>query len=238
MLLSCTRVNKQTSEVEQQNVTVNVIQEIEIEQDIVSEDTCYEESSLCFFNPIGLLGKGLINVKMYVEEEPETLYIDEITMYNDPECQNPFCSYDLNRVSYLPKGKNIIPIYNSIEYGWYCFVCTDLNSDSYEIAINQTERKYIKKDKNIEYYTWERFFDAVFTINPTEENPLRVVPADSAAIVEPIYGDELGDEPSDYHQEVKLEGEWLHLKYEKSGIEGWLRWRRGNDIIVEIFISW
>ena len=232
ILLSCTGVNKSKPEAEPQNFVVDIVQIIESEPDFIQEDIVYEESSLQFFNPIGLLGNGLINVELYVYENQESITIDSLTMYNDPECLQPFCSYDLN--SDLPKGKDITPIYNSINYGWYCFVCTDSNDNSYEIAINQTERKYLKKEKNIKYYTWEGFFDSVFTVNPTDENPLREFPSDSAAIVNLVEG----DEPEDYHQKVKLEDEWLHLKYEKSGIEGWLRWRNGKDIIVDISISW
>ena len=232
-------INKNHSDSVQKSPTVN--QEVvpgDTIQEIVPENTIYEESNLDFFNPIGILGEGLINVLPYVEDNQEYVYIDKIMMYNDPECQNIFCSYDLNRTWYLPKGKNIIPLYDSIDYGWYCFVCTGFNADSYEIAINETERKYIKKDINIEYYTWEGFFDAVFTINPTEENPLREYPFENAEIIDIYAGEGEWDEPDDYHQKVELKDEWLHLKYEKSGIEGWLRWRKDNDIIVNISISW
>jgi len=236
LLLSCTGgTNKQQSETKQLNNTLSAA----INEEIVQEDTnVYEESHLNFFNPIGVLCEGLINILPYMEENQENIYFDKIIIYNDSECKSVFCSCDLDNTGYLPKGKNIIPVYNSIDYGWYCFVCTDSNTDFYEIAINETERKYIKKDKNIIYYTWERFFDSVFTINPTEENPLRESPSNDAEIIDIYANDWNWDEPDDYYQKVEMKDEWLHLKYEKSGIEGWLRWRKGNDVIVDISISW
>ena len=238
LLLSCAGANKQQPAIEPQNFAIDTVQIVEAEQEATPEETIYEEHFLEFFNPIGILGEGLINVEAYVKDKQEYIHIDKIMMYNDPECRDLYCSYELNRTDYLPKGKHIIPIYNKIDYGWYCFVCTGSNANSYKIAINQTERKYIKKDRNIRYYTWEGFFDAVFCVNPTEENPLREYPSDDAAIIDIYENDGVGDEPDDYYQEVKLKDEWLHVKYEKSGLEGWLRWRKDNDIIVEISISW
>lgn len=207
--------------------------------EVIQEDAITEESSLDFFNPIGVIGTGVVNILSYVEDgNNEVDHFDRITIYNDSLCQDIFSSYAIEHSYRPPKEKNIIPIYNSMNYGWYCFVCTASNNDSYEVAINQTEKKYLKKDRNINYYTWGNFFDSVFTINPTDENPLRELPADDAAVVDIYTNDSEEDLPEDYYQEVRLEGEWLHIKYEKSETEGWLRWRRGNDIIVEISISW
>ena len=115
LLLSCTGgTNKQQSETKQLNNTLSAA----INEEIVQEDTViYEESYLNFFNPIGVLGEGLINILPYVEENQENIYIDKIIIYNDSECKSVFCRYDLDNTGYLPKGKNIIPVYNSIDYG-------------------------------------------------------------------------------------------------------------------------
>jgi len=206
------------------------------EQKIIQDDI-FEESSLEFFNPIGILGIGVINILSYVESEnQEYTHIDKICIYNDPECKDLLCCYTTDKAWKPPMG--ITPIYNSIEYGWYCFVCTGSNTNSYEVAINRTDKKYVRKDKNIKYYTWGNFFDAVFTVNPTEENPLREEPSDDAPKVNIFDDEDIGGDPEDYYQEIKLQGEWLHIKYEKSGDGGWLRWRKGNDIIANISISW
>lgn len=240
LFLFCTDKNKLKTENEQPNTVVGIVQMVETEQEAAEGDYISEENSLGFFNPIGILGTGVINIELYVEDKnQEYVHFDELTIYNDSGCKDVFCSYDLNRAWDPPEGLNIIPIYNSIDYGWYCFVCTGSNTDSYEIAINRTGKKCIKKDKNVKYYSWEGFFNAVFTVNPTDANPLRESPSDNAAIVNPYpNGGDVEPEPEDYYQEIRLQDEWLRIKYEKSGIEGWLRWRRGNDIIADISISW
>ncbi|NDV68680.1 hypothetical protein [Dysgonomonas sp. 25] len=238
LFFSCTGENKAKTETDQPAID-ETLKSAGIPSEIVYKDSFSEENTLAFFNPIGIIGTGLVNISSYIEDENhETVSFERIVIYNDSACENLFCDYNIDRANNPPKDKNIIPIYNSIDYGWYCFVCTASNADSYEVAINGTDKKYIRKNRNIKYYTWENFFQSVFTIDPTEDNPLRESPSDDAPVVDDLTSKDEGDEPEDYYQEVRLEDEWLHIKYKKSGHEGWLRWKKGNDVIVDICISW
>jgi len=191
----------------------------------------YEEQSLDFFNPIGVIGTGVIQVDAYNDQG---MQYDSISLYDDQQCKVLYSRYDFVNTYGTPKGKNIIPLYNKSDYGYYCFVCVDRNTTSYEVAINKDGRKFVKKEPNIRYYNWEEFFGKVFYIDPAKGEHFRTSPDDNAEIIEfEDYDDyELYDE-----RVTRLSGEWLHLYFPKAEKEAWVRWKRGNDIIVQIYTS-
>ena len=226
LVIGCSNKDKPA----EQNIVA--VGDIAVADEDITDIEEYEEGSLEFFNPIGIIGTGVVQIDNYIDGVEQ--YYDSISIYNDLACEDLYSKYDFATTYGTPKGKNIIPIYNKADYGYYCFVCVGSHSGAYEIAINAKDRKYIEKAPNIKYYDWEQFFNKVFYLDPAEGDSFRVSPDDNAEAVEfENYDDyELYDD-----RETKLEGEWLHLNFPKAGKQAWVRWRRGDDIIITVYIS-
>jgi hypothetical protein len=202
-------------------------------------------NDLSWFNPIGVIGTGVVDVKEYRVYNEGTDIQDvksfkKITLYNDAKCTDVYSRYNYVDVYGTPKGKNIIPVVNSVDYGWYSFICTADKGTAFEVAINKNDRKYVKKEENIEYYNWEKFFNLIICVNEDEDsgNRFRELPDDAAAIVIVEEQDADNNGLDDvWEQEIKLDGEWLHVNFLKLKKSAWLRWRKGNDIIVSFSLD-
>lgn len=212
------------------------------ELDSLAEGEIIDENvgqGLDFFNPIGVIGNGVVMVEPYIQpSETEVIHFEKLSIYNDSACRELYSRYNFFHYDSLPKGKNIVPLYNNAEYGFYAFVLIDENTDSYQIAINKEGRKYVKKEQNIKAYNWKEFFERVFFIGTSDKNPLRSAPDDKSPVLNPDkYNNE--DNIDIYSErEVEVHGEWLKMTYPLADNEEyWIRWRRGNDIIIEIYIS-
>lgn len=143
--------------------------------------------------------------------------------------------------------KNVWPYYFKPDYGLCYFVCLEKTKDYFKVLINDKEEGFLKNDRDKYFKTWESLL-----INSTVErldskaNPLRSKPNDKADLINLDY------EPKVDRLEVidvlEINGEhWINVRFSKSGKvpcdkgtpdcgEGWVKWRTGDKLLVNILL--
>jgi hypothetical protein len=109
----------------------------------------------------------------------------------------------------------------------------------FEVIINEETglKKYVKaNDPSLKFEKWENHILKVFSVGfNRKENPVLNVPQGRVKKVS------MPDVP--FHP-VEVRGEWLKVKWdvangtENKGIKydsGWVRWRKGERLLVELF---
>jgi hypothetical protein len=108
-----------------------------------------------------------------------------------------------------------------------------IQGDRYYIFDREGRDRYMTLTKTIEFITWEeRVMRSLITINP-DVSPLRTSPNDSAGSVTPFNNFVL--------KAVEMRGDWIRVICDSNcsscystNITGWLRWRRGEKLLISL----
>ena len=152
----------------------------------------------------------------------------------------------------------LCPKFNKPDYGIMHFVCVGKTPQSYRILINCKEVKYLPKTTTYAFETWETYIMESYGVaRSTSESEARFPsePLRTAA-------DEMADTlaiPAGQEQfcPIQLQGDWLQVKYDcfyheddnphegmpcrqyisqcKTPLTGWLRWRKDEHLLIDIF---
>lgn len=153
----------------------------------------------------------------------------------------------------------ICPKFNKPDYGIMHFVCVGKTPQSYRILINYKEVKYLPKTTTYAFKTWEAYIMESYGVaRSTSESeaafrsqPLKTAPDGAADTLAIPAGREL-------FCPVQLQGDWLQVKYDcfyneennphegtpcqeyisqcNTPLTGWLRWRRDQHLLIDIFL--
>ncbi|HEY7184393.1 MAG TPA: hypothetical protein VIC84_23355 [Blastocatellia bacterium] len=157
----------------------------------------------------------------------------EFSFYDD----NPDHPFDHSR-------KDFEPFAFHLDYFLLAFKCVGEDANRYEVIVNETTglRKFIKKsDNTFKLQTWEDHILSLFAVDfDRAKNRLRNAPTIHAALVS-------ASEDAFFHP-VKIEGNWLKVSWDVSETEGvkntkvkkkigygWVKWKEGNNIIIELY---
>lgn len=100
------------------------------------------------------------------------------------------------------------------------------------------EKKLVKPSKFIEFMTWPNYIQRFFS-KTTGKNPLRVEPKDSGSVVTGI------DYRRANFRNVEVKGDWVRVvcNLDCDGcinnrvVEGWIRWREGDKVVLDIYYA-
>lgn len=121
---------------------------------------------------------------------------------------------------------------------WVVFNCVGQNRDYYKVVVNEDTKlkKFVKKENSFfNFITWEQYILDSFAVKFNwKKNPLR----------KKINGESFDIEMSrrlTFHTE-EIKGEWLKIRWydtddkeKKQPRFGWIKWKKDNKIIVQIF---
>ncbi|WP_020570188.1 hypothetical protein [Neolewinella persica] len=100
-----------------------------------------------------------------------------------------------------------------------------------ELNGNTGQRAWVDR-RAIDISFWPEFLSQVFAVYPLdhEKNPVRIKPQDNASEVSSISRD-------DFLLPDKVVGDWIHVNAmtegdSEHGFDGWLRWRRGDRLLI------
>lgn len=197
-------------------------------------------------NAVSSLGIGVV-----IAPEKLAIYDDSsltgkpvlISMYEQYDSLTDFCTFTFNP-----------------EYGLMHFACIGKTAKAFQVLINYSQVKYLPKEKGYEFQTWEQYIVSSFgvtrkTIERGEASipigALRKEPGDNADTVAIPVGLEM-------FCAIKVEGDWVKVQYDcfynkennlyegqpchnyinkcKDPLTGWLRWRKGNKILIDIYL--
>lgn len=203
------------------------------------------ENTCTYDNEVSTLGIGLVIAPRKFEVFNDSLLTERWTM-------GDMSAEDTSLARVCPK-------FFKPDYGIMHFVCVGKTAQSYRILINYKEVKYLPKTTLYVFKTWETYLLQSFGVkrlaNPKGDNgsvqPLKTAPGEAADTLSVPAGQEL-------FCPVQLQGDWLEVKYDcfyneadnphegtpcdqyisqcKTPLTGWLRWRKGEHLLIDIFL--
>lgn len=202
----------------------------------VMEETSTSQLECGYDNPGSTLGIGLIIV-------PDTFRI-----FNDP-----LLSSLLEKVNmYDEPYTKICSRFYKPDYGLMHFVCVDSIQQAYRVLAGN-EIKYLPNQSHYSFMPWEEYILTSFGIRRIEnsKHELKEAPDPQAKSLALPEGHEM-------FCPIEIQGDWVKVKYDcfynreenefegqpchnfidqcKSPLTGWLRWREGNQLLIDIFL--
>lgn len=118
------------------------------------------------------------------------------------------------------------------DYFLLALTVTDKLNDRYEVTVNETTglRKYLKDKNFLLFRTWEEHILSVFSVDFNEaNNPLLEKPSENA---DRAYYDK-----DEFYHPSQIKGEWLQVKWGSEGSwkYGWIKWKDGEKLLIELF---
>ena len=131
-----------------------------------------------------------------------------------------------------------------LDYSSFVFRCVNIKDDWFEVIVNNEDgsKYWINRNNITEYKTWETYLKEMFSIarlsNKTQN--IRRLPNDNSEIDE--Y------KGRDCFQVKSTRGDWIEIftpDYSKDGSygnetnisSGWIKWKSGNDLLIEYHIT-
>lgn len=218
---------------------------IAVESNVEAKDTVihYPEENYKrgFENPAKDLGIGVI------------IAPEEVTFFNDEELRDEYKSIH----TFEDQGEDIAPFKYKPEDTLMQFVCLKYSKNFIKVLINFNEAKYLKWKKAYKLKKWNSYIFQSYGVQrkknaaeePLMDNQLRQFNNDEAKVIEVPPGNEL-------FCPVKVTGDWLKVKYDCNSTEyedhadepclnyinnceplitGWLRWKKDNVLLLDIF---
>lgn len=128
-----------------------------------------------------------------------------------------------------------------LDYSLFAFRVVTATDAAYEVVVNQETGRtlWLRRQSSVEFKPWKRYLVENVTgfsrIAP-ESNPLRALPND-AAIVIPYSGSE--EHGWECLAVAEVEGDWVRVRLsdlcaygDAKPVDGWLRWRVGDELLI------
>lgn len=123
----------------------------------------------------------------------------------------------------------------SFDYALAMFICIGIEGDRYKVIVNKKTglEKYIKKDHFWILRNWQNhILKSVCSIDfDSKTNPLKNALKENSQSI-PIKAN---IDPA--ISPLMIKGDWLKIKYTENDIDktGWIKWRKGNKIIISLY---
>jgi hypothetical protein len=181
----------------------------------------------------------------------------EFNIYNDSLLTDKLASR--NMYSEDATLQDICPIYFNPDYGIMHFVALGHTDKAYKVLINYSQIKYLPKKGGYEYKSWEDYILMSHGIRR-----LTMSDGDLSQPAERLYANYAKEDtlpiPAGLEMfcPIQIKGDWVKVTYDcfynleemdgdgqpcyeyinecKNPITGWLRWRRGNKVLIDIFL--
>ena len=179
----------------------------------------------------------------------------EFVIYDDASLKDVFTTVDLYADDEGHRG--ICPRFYGPEYGIMQFVCVDSTADAYKILTDYSTAKYVTKKSGVEFKTWTKYIMDSFGIRRERgadadvPPPIKREPSEASASITIPVGHEM-------FCPIEVRGDWVKVKYDcfynleqnlhegepchnfigecDVPLTGWVRWRKGNKLLIEIFL--
>ncbi|NOS94516.1 MAG: hypothetical protein HOP30_21605 [Cyclobacteriaceae bacterium] len=128
---------------------------------------------------------------------------------------------------------------NNPDYFRLIFDCVRVTSQFYEVVIDQTtnETGFIKKsDSLFKFKTVMQYVDEWTSLGLSfdrSQNPLKLEPSDHA---KDVYYDNHERNKIESAEKIEMKGDWMKIKTQNK-LEGWIRWKRDNTIVIQIYFA-
>lgn len=182
------------------------------------------------------LGIGLVKITHFYNSK-------FLTFYNDSALTEKFITWDIFNPS-----KKYFPKYYKPDYDLCYFICLDETESYYKILINKSLVKFLPRKKNYIFEDWETHLMTSRGIRPKNwqnKKTLKIFTAPEES------RKPFSTSIEDFFCMIEMQGEWIKVKAEcnsgfvycteivkdcKNGKIGWIRWRKGEKLLIDIFL--
>lgn len=197
------------------------------------------KAACSYDNPVSTLGIGLV------------ISPTEFKIFNDSLLTSSFGSWNMyndeDSLTFCSK-------FHKPDYGIMHFVCISKTPNAYKVLVNYSDIKYLPIEKDYTFTTWEKYILQSFgirRINDSDSGSLKKEPSDNADTLSIPKGYEM-------FCVIKMRDDWMKVTYDcfynlkenkhegepcqnfihecKAPVTGWLRWRKDNTCLVDIFL--
>jgi hypothetical protein len=217
-------------------LTLGTAQDIESELNFVNREPFEQDGKM--------KGSGVIAIN-----PNSSTYGKDFIIYDDQENPKIIIHHDENDVT--TKYKNQVYTHNNSsnpfqpklfgsnpDYFRLLFNCLGKTDKYYKVIINEmTEETGLIRvaDKKFIYQTYLQYIEEWTSTGfdfDRINNPLRIKPTDKSTII----GSDLLKKYKIWRaQKLKIDGDWIKVKVDKT--EGWIKWRKGNNIIIKLYFT-
>lgn len=181
----------------------------------------------------------------------------QFTIFNDLLLTDKFADIGMYNNQAAPGG--ICPKFFLPDYGIMHFVCVDSTADAYNVLTDSSSVKVMDKTSGAEFTTWENYILTSFGIRRLTghageqlmRNDLKVSPSVESKTLAIPEGFEM-------FCPMEIRQSWVRVKYDcfyntdsnphegepchnfiadcKDPLTGWLKWKEGNKILIDVFL--
>jgi hypothetical protein len=183
------------------------------------------------------LGIGLILA-------PETF-----TLFNDSLLNEKFSTINV----YGTEGINFCSMFYKPDYGIMHFVCTGQGEKFYKVLTGFSDYKFLPREPGYQFKSWQDYILQSFGVRRKEavRQSFKETPNDNSTEIAVPAGHEL-------FCPMQIKGDWIQVKYDcfyndehsqyegepcgnyidkcDRSLMGWLRWRNGNQLQIDILL--
>ncbi|MCG2615994.1 hypothetical protein LZZ85_16980 [Terrimonas sp. NA20] len=151
-------------------------------------------------------GKGILRVYNLQNQEWVAFEPDSVI----PDSLKPYSAY--------PDYQNLV------------FRVTGIEAEYYDVIVNEETGligKIKKNEPTLTFQRWEDHVASVFSVDfDADKNPVK---QDTTGLKRAAYHNNV-----EFFFPVKVKGDWLQVKWDEDTKEktGWLKWRKGNTLLV------
>jgi hypothetical protein len=185
------------------------------------------------------LGIGIVNVNfnektvIHFYDRPGASSPAKTIRFFDDKSINSWSIVDLDSVrSWLA------PQAIWLDYSHFNFRCTARRPGWFQVIVNNETGKtyWVRASRTLTFETWEAFLADMFSIARLDKfpQPLRSRPSTTSR--------EVRFRGRDCFDLIAMRGDWIHVKQaghceepDRNFRSGWIRWRRGQTMLIEYF---
>jgi hypothetical protein len=191
------------------------------------------------------LGVGLVSINFsdttvlhFYSSPTDKQPLKTIEFFNDKSINNW-------NIRNLDKQKQWLkPECHWLDYSSFIFRCKSETNNWYELIVNNESGQtlWLKKSALINFYNWETFLKGMFGVSrfPDQKQIIRTLPNDKS--------EEINYTGKACFQVKSMKGDWVEIftadycddSYTDSKTKiksGWIKWRQGNKLLIEYFIT-
>lgn len=129
-----------------------------------------------------------------------------------------------------------------LDYHSFVFRCLARYKNWYKVIVNNESGKtfWIRNRRFTEFKTWEQFLKGMFGVKRLTEQKIRRAPSENSG--------KINYQGRDCFQVTRLRGDWIEIfpadycdgSFSNNKIaakSGWIKWRTGNKLLIDYFIT-
>jgi len=190
------------------------------------------------------LGVGLVSVNFNVEtilhfyERPGAANTARTVRFFNDESISSLSIRDLESVQKWLKPESLW-----LDYYSFVFRCRSKRAGWFEVIVNNDSGQtyWVRESKFLEFQTWNQFLKGMFSIARSSSYPQKILRRPESRSLEIKY------RGRDCFDVKSMRGDWVEIRAaaqcddaEGAGPlfrSGWIRWKRGNRLLVDYFIT-